>query len=107
MFVINISNISNGVYKIPFKKGVPYDRAAKVTGILPAGKKCIVPTGVSEYVDIDRLRVASALGVIRYFVTEVPIVQISAGSITIETPKIDRRGGRVRKDSPVEMKEAE
>lgn len=86
MFAIYITNTGNSPFKIPFKVGVPYDRAAKVAGVLPVGKRCVIPNGVSEFVDTARLDLFVSKGLIRYSIKQLPVVDLSTRKVEYEKP---------------------
>lgn len=89
MFAIYITNTSNSTFKIPFKGGVPYDRASKVGGILLAGRKTVIPNGVSEFIDMERLELFKSRGLISYTIKELPKLDITKK--TVEIPKSDKK----------------
>jgi len=72
-FQLYIHNKSDGPYKIPFKRSAPYEVKAVIDGTIPLGKKRIVPSSVSEYVDMEKLAADSKRFGIKYRTKKIKI----------------------------------
>jgi translation initiation factor IF-1 len=72
-FQLYIHNKSDGPYKIPFKQSASYEVKAKIDGTIKMGKKRIVPSDVSEFVDMVKLDADSKRFGIKYRTKEIKI----------------------------------
>ena len=81
-FQLYLYNNSGGPFKIPFKRGTPSELQAMVNGVIPTGKKAIIPSEISEFVDISVLDNFANRSLIKYKIREV-----SAIPSKVEKPK--------------------
>ena len=109
-FQLYLTNTDTGPFKIPFKKGTPKELQAKVNGTIKVGKKAIIPSDVSQFVDLDRIASYASRGQVKYKVREVfdipsktqPIKKKKVGRPKLEGTKskekiegkIEKKGGK-------------
>jgi len=70
-FQLYLTNTQTGPFKIPFKRGTPKELQALVNGVINVGKKAIIPSNISEFIDMDRIERDKMLGHVKYKVREV------------------------------------
>lgn len=70
-FQLYIQNTDTGPFKIPFKKGTPKELQAKVNGVIMVGKKAIIPSDISEFVNLEIMENFARKGRVKYKVREV------------------------------------
>jgi hypothetical protein len=94
-FQLYLTNTDTGPYKIPFKKGTPKELQAKVNGVIYVGKKAIIPSDVSEFVDMDRVEKEKQRGHVKYKVREVLDIPSSVKPVKkvrkVGRPKIEKK----------------
>ena len=73
-FQLYITNNSGNPLKIPFKRGTPRELQAKVDGVIPVGKKAIVPSSISEFVDMVIVENFARRSLVKYKKREVSAI---------------------------------
>lgn len=88
-FQLYLTNTQTGPFKIPFKRGTPKELQALVNGVILVGKKAIIPSDISEFVDMERVERDSKRGFVKYKIREVSDIPSKAKSVT-RTKKVGR-----------------
>jgi len=101
-FQLYIHNNGTGPFKIPFKKGTPKELQAKVNGIIKVGKKAIIPSEVSQFVDMEIVANFAARSIVKYKVREV--LDIPSKTSPIKKKKKVEKVKEVKKNVKTEKK---
>ena len=101
-FQLYIRNNGTGPFKIPFKKGTPKELQAKVDGIILVGKKTIIPSDVTPFVDMEVIANFAARSIVKYKVREV--LEIPSKTSPIKKKKVEKVKEEIKTEKKFEKK---